>query len=62
MGLQTLVLRLQEEVPNLIINVWYLDDGFLVGSLEDIQKALEILIQSPAGIGLQLNLRKTSFW
>ena len=32
-----------KELPGLLINVWYLDDGALCGSANDLLKALVII-------------------
>ena len=32
LALQPIIERIQQEVPNLAINAWYLDDGTLCGS------------------------------
>ena len=56
LALDPLVLRLGE-IP-LLLNVWYLDDGVLCGKAEDIKKALELLQNYCAEIGLELNLAK----
>lgn len=41
--LHRLLKSIQESVPNLRLNVWYLDDGTLVGTIEDIKKALDVI-------------------
>jgi hypothetical protein len=60
-GLHPLVLRIQEEVPGLLIYAWYLDDGHLVGNPTNILRAFNIKDLAPT-IGLRLNLQKTIFW
>ena len=37
--LQPIIERIQDEVPGLNLNGWYLDDGILCGSLSDLQAA-----------------------
>ena len=56
LALDPLVLRLGE--IQLLLNVWYLEDGVLCGKAEDIKKALELLQNYCAEIGLELNLAK----
>ena len=48
--LQPIIERIQDEVPGLNLNGWYLDDGILCGSLSDLQAALTtwVLLWSPA--------------
>ncbi len=41
--LQHIVDLIQSEVPGLSINAWYIDDGTLVGSPNDLLSALEII-------------------
>ena len=42
-ALHPIVDLIQREVPDLLINAWYLDDGTLCGSLENIGSALAII-------------------
>ena len=37
--LHPVVLAIKNEVPSLMLNCWYLDDGTLVGSLEELEQA-----------------------
>ena len=41
--LHPIVEQIKREVPELLINAWYLDDGTLCGSLSDIGYALAII-------------------
>ena len=43
-------------------NVWYLDDGTLLGRQEELEKALRFLEESFRKIGLMVNLSKCSLW
>ena len=43
LALQPLVESIKAEVPNLDINVWYLDDGTPCGNPADLEAALEII-------------------
>ena len=48
---------------DLLLNVWYLDDGTLVGTAPEIAKALEIIQKKGPKLGLHLNLSKCEiFW
>ena len=57
--LQPIVERIKREVPNLRINVWYLDDGTLCGSPDDLLRALEIVEEDGPSRGLILNRSKS---
>jgi hypothetical protein len=61
-GLQSIVLQLVEEVPELLLVAWFLDDGVLVGCPVDIVKAFLFLREASVKIGLHLSLTKTTFW
>jgi len=60
--LQPMLLRLQAECPKLLANMWYLDDGTLIGTYEDLNKALLIIQEESAVLGLVLNLGKCEIW
>ena len=47
------------EVPHLLANIWYMDDGILCGSGEDLLKALDIVEEMGLSRGLQLNRHKS---
>ena len=36
---------IEEEVPDLDVNAWYLDDGDLAGTKEQLQQAVDILLR-----------------
>ena len=62
-AIHPLVLRIQSECPALLLNKWYLDDGTIVGKIEDVHHALHIVQEECASIGLQLNESKSVlFW
>ena len=52
-ALQPIVERIQREVPNLHINAWYLDDGTMCGSPNDLGEALKIVEED--GLIIQMN-------
>ena len=58
--LHLLVLKIaaDPECQDLLLNVWYLDDGCVAGSRKSLLRVLEILHSEGALLGLQLNLRK----
>ena len=49
--LQPIIEKIKEEVPNLLINAWYLDDGTLCGSASDLCAALAINQSQPPPSG-----------
>ena len=59
LALHPIVERIKEEVPGLLINVWYLDDGTLCGSADDILKAIAIIEEDGPSRGLILNKGKS---
>ena len=58
--LHPVVLSINEEVPSLNLNVWYLDDGTLVGDPEQLLQAVEILEREGPARGLTLSTRTTA--
>ena len=57
--LHPIVERIKKEIPDLKINAWYLDDGTLCGSPNDIAKALRIIEKEGPARGLLLNRAKS---
>ena len=57
--LQPIIEHIKEEVPSLKINVWYLDDGTLCGTPNDLLKALKIVEEDGPARGLHLNHAKS---
>ena len=57
--LHPIVERLKRDVPNLLIDAWYLDDGTLCGTAEDLAKALAIIEEDGPPRGLRLNRSKS---
>ena len=57
--LQPIVEQIKQEVPNLLINSWYLDDGTLCGSPDDLLAALNIIEREGPSFGLHLNRSKS---
>nr|GEW46762.1 hypothetical protein [Tanacetum cinerariifolium] len=47
----------------LLLHVWYLDDGTVIGDSEEVSRVLDIIKVSGPGLGLELNIKKTEiFW
>ena len=60
--LQPVAERLQE-VDGLELNVWYLDDGTLVGTREALQEAWDLIVREGVSRGLHLSRDKSLvFW
>ena len=57
--LQPIVDRIKHEVPGLLVNAWYLDDGTLCGSLDDLAATLSIIEYEGHPRGLLLNQSKS---
>ena len=52
----------QAVTPGLRLNLWYLDDGTLVGSPESVAQALRTLEELLGEKGMCLNQGKTKLW
>ena len=57
--LHPLIEKIKAEVPSLSLNAWYLDDGTLMGSPEDLAAALRIVERDGPSLGLHLNRGKS---
>jgi hypothetical protein len=60
-SIQPLVLRIQSEC-DLDLNLWYADDGTLVGSVSEVAKAYQILKDKGPKYCFVLVPHKTSLW
>jgi hypothetical protein len=60
--LHVLVLKIRERFPDLKLQVWYLDDGSLVGKHETLRKVLHLIQEEGPAMGLHLNLKKSDLW
>ena len=69
--LHPLVLQIQEQVPTLDLNAWYLDDGTLVGTAPELSEVVDIMVREGPARGLILStahttrapsLPKTTIW
>ena len=58
-NLHPVVKMIQEEVPDLDVSTWYLDDGTLVGTREQLQKAVDVLLREGPSRGLHLSTAAT---
>ena len=57
--LHSIIEKIKKEVPGLLINAWYLDDGILCGSTDDLSAALAIIEEEGPRRGLHLNRSKS---
>ena len=57
-----LICKLLSDVLELLQNVWFLDDGNLMGPLEALQQAYDIVAKEAPKLGLSLNRSKCSLW
>jgi hypothetical protein len=55
--------RVVRKLPaDLALNVWYLDDGHLVGPLDTLSKAFDIIVTEGALLGVTVNIDKCKLW
>ena len=59
MGIQPVIQKIQENVPDLDLNTWFQDDGVLAGRGRDIRKAVQILREEGEPRGLYLSTTAT---
>ena len=59
LALHSLVKWIQEQVPDHLINAWYLDDGTLCGTARDLSSALAIIEEHGTSHSLHLNWTKS---
>ena len=60
--LQPLIDKIKEQLPSLLLNAWFLDDGTIVGKRQEIPSAFNILHSQGPAVGLHLNSTKCSIW
>ena len=60
--LHPLAERIVKEFPDLLLSVWYLDDGTIIGHKDDVFKVFELLREEGPKIGLHLNVKKNEIW
>ena len=57
--LHPIVLQIEEQVPTLALNAWYLDDGTLVGTAPELSQVAEIITRQGPSKGLILSTAAT---
>ena len=58
--LHPIIMKIASEVPDLLLNGWFLDDGSLMGKLDDLSTAVNIIRQEGPAKGLFLSTSATS--
>ena len=54
--------ELNSKLPDLDLNRWYLDDGYIGGKVKDVGQALKIILDTSKSIGLELRVKKTELF
>ncbi len=60
--LHPIIERIQLQLPDLSLNVWYLDDGALSGSARDLAATIQIIEHYGPPAGLHLNRSKSGIY
>ena len=60
--LQTLTQKIKEACPSLALNVWFLDDGTLIGKTADVLRAVQIITDEGPALGMHINPPKCELW
>jgi hypothetical protein len=58
--LHPVILKIAAEVPDLLLNGWFLDDGSLIGKFDDLSRAVHIIRQEGPARGLFLSTSATT--
>ena len=54
--------KIAQAIPNLKVISWFLDDGSMVGSLEQLRKVVDVMLQHGPVRGLHLSTAKSTLW
>jgi ubiquitin carboxyl-terminal hydrolase 44/49 len=57
-----IVRQIAVQVPGLLINLWYLDDGTLIGTFADVLAAFNIIERMGPSMGAHLQHTKSELW
>ena len=60
--LHPLALKIETDFPNLDLCVWYLDDGTIIGAVDDVHKVFLLIEREGPALGLHLNVKKNEIW
>jgi len=56
--IQEIIVAISAELPDLKLNLWYLDDGVIAGKNSDVLRAFQIIQNLGPPLGMDLNLSK----
>ena len=62
LGIQVALDQCEEEGKDLTWNVWYLDDGTIIGEAAQVYSYLQTLEGALSQVGLHLNATKCKLW
>ena len=54
--------KIKSEVPDILLHLWFLDDGNLMAPLSALQRAYDIVEAESPSLGLTLSSSKSSIW
>ena len=60
--LHPLALKIHAEFPDLDLCVFYLDDGTIIGGVDDVHNVFLLLEREGPALGLHLNVKKNEIW
>ena len=60
--LHPLALKIHAEFPDLDLCVFYLDDGTIIGGVDDVHQVFLLLERERPAPGLHLNVKKNEIW
>jgi len=60
--LHPLACKIEAEFPELDLCVWYLDDGTIIGQVDEVHQVFLLLEKDGPALGLHLNVKKNEIW
>ena len=60
--LHPIIEKIKCELPALLLNDWFLDDGVMAGTRQELQTVVDILLEQGPPRGLYLSKQKSSVW
>ena len=61
-GLQPVIEEINRAAPNLVANMWIMDDGTVIGDIDSLRSVVDVLEREGPSKGLLLNKSKSSIW